>query len=289
MCYTHFEYIEAEVRVHEERLAFKSGDHDTFVRHTMNLLALPLELLIQVLSSIPLRDMHSLLLVNTSWRWLVQSFLSRKYQLALLPYITDPSSFRDVLRNSHSVISGSFALDFSLHGTTRPSIDVGDIDIYAGVANAITIIEYLRRQEGYLAIPLSFLPCISFIDDYDGGIAAVVRMLHPRGTKIDVICSSRISALHPLAFFWGTVVMAFLTSDGFCSAYQMLTECGIVCLNPSRDMTPRIRRCIKKYQRRGFTIGAFDTNKVHLNLCQADRSRSHTHTIVGKAAYRCSS
>ncbi|EIM85261.1 uncharacterized protein STEHIDRAFT_111872 [Stereum hirsutum FP-91666 SS1] len=227
----------------------------------MHLLDLPLELLIHVLSSLPIRHMQSLMLVNTGWRWLVQQFLSRKYHITLLPYIKDPSSFRDVLRRSHSVISGSFALEFSLHGTTRPPINVGDIEIYAGVANTITIIEHLRREEGYLAIPLSILPCISYIDDYDGGIAAVVRMLHPRGTKIDVICSLRISALHPITFFWSTAIMSFLTSDGFCSAYHALTERGIACLNPSRDLTPRIRRCITKYEQRGFKIGRFDLNE----------------------------
>lgn len=241
--------------------AFTSVPHQI-----MHLLDLPLELLIHVLSSLPISHMRSLMLVNTGWRWLVQRFLSRKYHLALLPYLKDPSSFRDVLRRSHSVISGSFALEFSLHGTTRPPINVGDIDIYAGVANSITIIEHLRREEGYLAIPLSILPCISYIDDYDGGIAAVVRMLHPRGTKIDVICSSRISALHPITFFWSTAVMSFLTADGFCSAYHALTERGIACLNPSRDLTPRIRRCMTKYERRGFKIGNFDINEVCPNM-----------------------
>lgn len=206
--------------------------------------------------------MRALMLVNVGWRWLVHNFLSRKYHIALLPYVTDPSAFRDVLRHSHSVISGSFALDFGLHGTTRPSFKVNDIDIYSGVANSITIINYLRRQEGYLAIPLSISPCSPWIDDYDGGIACVVRMLHPHGKKIDVICSARPSALHPLSYFWGTLVMSFLTSDGYCSAYHDMTVRGIGCINPSRLMTPRVKRCIKKYEERGFKIGQFDISEV---------------------------
>lgn len=228
----------------------------------MNLLDLPLEVLIHVLSSLTLADMRMLMLVNVGWRWLIQSFLSRKYHIALLPYINDPSAFRDVLRDSHSVISGSFALDFALHGTTRPAFKVGDIDVYSGVANGITVIEYLRRQEGYLAIPLPASPCFPWIDDYDGGISCVVRMLHPHGRKIDVICSARPSALHPLAYFWGTPVMSFLTSDGFCSAYYDMTSRGVGCLNPSRWLTPRIHRCLQKYEKRGFKIGNFDINEV---------------------------
>lgn len=214
----------------------------------MHVLELPLEIHIHILSVLPLVDMRVLMLVNVGWRWLTQSFLSRKYDIALRPYIIDPPAFRDALRQSHSVISGSFALEFGLHGTTRPMFDFGDIDIYTGIANAITIVEYLRQREGYLAIPLAITPCLPWIDDYDGGIACVIRMLHPRRTKIDVICSARISALHPITYFWGTLVMSFLTADGYCSAYHTMTVRGIGCMNPSRLVSPRIKRCIKKYE-----------------------------------------
>lgn len=200
--------------------------------------------------------------VSAGWHSLIKSCLSRKYNIGLLPFVDKPSSLRDVLRSSHSIISGSFAVDFCLHGTTRPLINVSDLDIYCGVSSAITVIEYLRRQEGYLALPMSFLPALHWIDDYDGGISSVIRMLHPRGSKIDVICSARISALHPLCSFWGTAVMLFLTADGFCSPYHKLTVQGIACLNPSRTVTPRIRRCIAKYEKRGFSVGGFDTNQV---------------------------
>ncbi|EIM79110.1 uncharacterized protein STEHIDRAFT_116793 [Stereum hirsutum FP-91666 SS1] len=228
----------------------------------MYLQDLPLEILIQVLSTLSLTDMQKLMLVNFGWRWLIQRFLSRKYHLSLLPYVDNPSAFRDVMRTSHSIISGSFALDFGLHGTTEPLINASDIDVYTGVSNAITIVEYLRNKEGYLIVPVGINPCWAWIDDYEGGITSVIRMLHPRGSKIDVVCSSRISALHPLSYFWGTLVMNFLTSDGYCSAYPSLTERGIGCIHPLRDVTPRVERCIEKYKSRGFSIRDFAQNEA---------------------------
>lgn len=231
----------------------------------MPLLELPTEIHIQVLSTLSLADMRVMMLVSAGWHYLIKTFLARKLHIGLLPYVNDPPAFRDTMRRTHSVISGSFALDFALHGTTRPPFAVSDLDVYCGVANAITVIEYLRRKESYLAVPLAFFPCVQWIDDYDGGIATVVRMLHPRGSKIDIICSSRISALHPLSYFWSTAVMSFLTADGFCSAYHSLTERGISCINPSREVTPRVKRCIKKYETRGFIIDDFGGNQVRVD------------------------
>lgn len=249
----------------------------------MYLQDLPLEILIQVLSTLSLTDMQKLMLVNVGWRWLIQHFLSRKYHLSLLPYVDNPSAFRDIMRTSHSIISGSFALDFGLHGTAEPLINASDIDVYTGVSNAITIVDHLRRKEGYLVVPIGINPCWAWIDDYEGGITSVIRMLHPRGSKIDVVCSSRISALHPLAYFWGTLVMNFLTSDGYCSAYPSLTERGIGCIHPFRDVTPRVERCIEKYKSRGFSVRDFAQNEVRLNIHK--RHLICPHGDLGRTAY----
>lgn len=199
---------------------------------------------------------------NKAFRTICRQFLQRKYDLFLRPYIDDRHKFRALLRHTRSVISGSTAVDFGLHGLTAPAFNSSDLDIYVGAAHALPVIQHLRSVEGYSAIPLSSSPPHLLIDDYDGGIASVVRMVHPHRPKIDVVCSARISALHPLGFFWSTIPMTYLTADGFCTAYPQLFFELRGCLNPARCGTDRVKRCLKKYQERGFSVDTFSFNFV---------------------------
>lgn len=199
---------------------------------------------------------------NKAYRSACRHFLQRKYDHVLRPYITHRRLFRGMMRHTRSVISGSTAVDFGLHGLVAPSFLPSDLDIYTGVAHAITVIHHLRFIEGYTANPLSSFPAGLVIDDYDGGIASIVRMTQPGRPKIDVICSARISALHPLSFFWSTIPMTFLTADGFCTAYPQLLFKLRGCFNPTRCNTTRVQRCMTKYQSRGFDVQTFAHNHV---------------------------
>lgn len=225
---------------------------------------IPLELLLHVLSTMRLLEMRQFMRANKACRELCRSFLQRKYEIALRPYIDFIDEFRAIMRYTRSIISGSLAVDFGLHSICSPEFTPNDIDLYTGATSALLVIQHLRHREGYTATPISSYPPRLLIDDYNGGISAVVRMRHPKKPKIDVICSSRISALHPLAFFWGTIPMTYLTADGFCTAYPELFFNLKGCLNPVRSSTDRVKKCLEKYRDRGFFIGTFEHNDVSI-------------------------
>lgn len=228
----------------------------------MHLLDLPLEIVIHILSTMGLREMRQFMHTNKQCRYICQKFLQRKFDFTLRPYIDHRDRFRAMMRHTRSIISGSTAVDFGLHSMTCPEFRSNDLDIYVGSTSALSVIQHLRYIEGYTAIPTTPRPPHLLLDNYDGGLSTVVRMAHTKKPKIDVVCSARISALHPLSFFWGTIPMTYLTANGFCTAYPDLFFEMKGCLNPVSGITDRAGECLAKYRRRGFEIGTFGINGV---------------------------
>lgn len=221
------------------------------------------------------------MLASKGCRTICRHFLQRKYDLFLRPWIDDRRSFRMLLRHTNSVISGSAAVDFGLHGLSAPPFTPNDLDLYVGAAHALAVIQHLRFVEGYTAIPLSSSPPHLLLDDYHGGIATVVRMVRRHRPKIDVICSARISALHPLGFFWSTIPMTFLSADGFCTAYPQLFFKLLGCYNPARCTTERVRQCVQKYRARGFAVHTFLFNFVSI------RTLAHMRIYASSSTFSC--
>ena len=62
-----------------------------------------------------------------------------------------------------------------------------------------------------------------------------------------------MSALYPVAHYWGTHVMNVLTADSFISAYPSTTINGVgyFTTTPKHDA---VHAVIEKYRRRGFTL-----------------------------------
>ncbi|KAI9061415.1 hypothetical protein FKP32DRAFT_1540303, partial [Trametes sanguinea] len=154
---------------------------------------------------------------STSLRW-VEGFLDREFNASLRPYVRAPILFRNTLRMLHGVISGSFALAFVSRNNT-PEFEPADLDIYVGRSYAKRLASYLIQVEGYVPDDNDSHPYIS------RGYTEVIGM--SRGAvRVQVIQSETSSALYPLAHFWSSHVMNFLTADGFCVCYPAYTFQG---------------------------------------------------------------
>lgn len=189
------------------------------------------------------------------------------------------------MRRSGTIISGSEALDFVLHGTSCPPVHAHDMDIYANPLYALSIVLHLRDVEGYRVIVERRLAGLGeLIGDYGAGVVSVTTLVNVvRGTKLQVVCVARLSAVHQISLFWSTLVMNFLTADGCSMAYPSLTlqgigeDCstfpglfpnvfsiGAVIGLVSTISNPGISKnaCIAKYIDRGFNIVGFEGNAV---------------------------
>lgn len=182
----------------------------------------------RILQHVSLLDMSVLRLASQFWHVTVSSFLFRKFRHMLTHYVSDHLGLRSLMRRTRSIISGSEALDFCLHGTTNPPIVASDLDIYANCVSSLLLVRHLIDAEGYEWTRDVDEKGVGIEStEYGGAIISCTTVVHRRrGTKIQVLCVSRLSALHQLPFFWGTLVMNCLTADGVGMAYPSLTLQG---------------------------------------------------------------
>lgn len=227
-----------------------------------SLSSLPLELLNYIMVALTLQDLSLLMRANKACREIGRNYLQRRYDRLLRPYINDQQAFRKLLRHTHSVISGSTAVAFGINGLFEQPFTPNDLDIYTNIVHGRTVIQHLRRVEGYNAVLAKTTRPTLNMDDYNGGIATVIGLVHATKPKIDIICSTRLSALHPLCFFWSTIPMTYLTADGFCTAYPSLFFKRKGFFNPTRCDRPKVKACMDKYVVRGFTLDNFPRNEV---------------------------
>lgn len=227
-----------------------------------SLSSLPLELMTYIAMLLSLQDLYHLMRTNKAHRATCRDYLQRRYAKLLRPYIDDQESFRAMLRHTRSVISGSTAVAFGVNGLMDKPFTPNDLDIYASIVHGVTVIQHLRRVEGYNAFIPKLTQVSLSIDDYHGGIATVIRLVHSTKPKIDVICSTRISALHPLCFFWSTIPMTYLTADGFCTAYPGPFFAREGFFHPIQCERPKVKECMEKYIDRGFHVSNFPQNEV---------------------------
>ncbi|KAI0038133.1 hypothetical protein FA95DRAFT_1613607 [Auriscalpium vulgare] len=88
-------------------------------------------------------------------RFAVKQYLQIKWHHCLCKYVTDPVAFRNTLRFTRSVVSGSLALQFSLHAVDGADWDANDMDHYCPLSSAETVHRYLEENEHYRVIPRS--------------------------------------------------------------------------------------------------------------------------------------
>lgn len=88
-----------------------------------------------------------------------------------------------------------------------------------------------------------------------------VTSLFKDGRKVDIIISKSANALYPLAHFWSTLQMNYITAQGCCCAYPAYTfnRTGIInngVLDEGLVPDRRILPLLAKYEERGFTFRA---------------------------------
>ncbi|KAJ3473223.1 hypothetical protein NLI96_g13086 [Meripilus lineatus] len=174
--------------------------------------------------------------------------LNVRFNALLGRYVNNPEGFRDLLDNTESVISGSFALRF-MEGSGRWR--EGDMDLYVEPGSLERVKESLR-EEGYEDIHTAH-------DGREyrragGTIERVVGMTNvTRNVRIDVIVSSKKISVYPIADFWATHLMNFLSGSVICVGYpETLDNAGFVI--PGRMEDWKVPILLGKYLRRGFNF-----------------------------------
>ncbi|EIM82862.1 uncharacterized protein STEHIDRAFT_160483 [Stereum hirsutum FP-91666 SS1] len=224
----------------------------------------------RIFAHVPIPTLWSTRLASKFWYYAVKNYLRRKHTQLLRKYVDDEEAFRSLMRRTGTIISGSEALDFVLHGTSCPPVHAHDMDIYANSLYALSIVLHLRDLEGYRVIVERRLSGLGeLIGDYGAGVVSVTTLVNVgRGTKLQVVCVARLSAVHQISLFWSTLVMNFLTADGFSMAYPSLTLRGIGLVSTISNSGISKNACIAKYIDRGFTIVGFEAD-VYRNAVYA--------------------
>lgn len=187
----------------------------------------------------------------------VEWYVGRRINKALSPWIDSPLEFRELLRSTRSIISGSLALQVALAASW--SCDGMDIYIPEGEARD-TVIRYLCQEEWYTVVQ-------------PGGANTSGR--RPRGEyitsttllerkirtlqgetirKINIIQSSD-DATKPVSSFSTTWCMNWIASDEIIVLYPEMTLAYEGVLNSPQEVeTDEQAIWLSKYISRGFKL-----------------------------------
>lgn len=213
----------------------------------------------------------------------VQSHINRRLSTAIAHAGIPSTILLQLLRESHSVISGSTSLHFMLPHDDRVWTPK-DLDLYTNKSGYALVLSTLA-QYGY-TIHKVYTGYTSRHGQEDAaaeafgfGVDRVINLQNECNGSIDVIVSTEDSPYIPIFNFHSTALMNFISGDGFFCAYPRLTSKGISVVNPlgfpGRDTpTARIQSCIQKYENRGFTYVYHSTSR---RLC----------TFIGCFSNRC--
>ncbi|KAH9848084.1 hypothetical protein C2E23DRAFT_871376 [Lenzites betulinus] len=186
----------------------------------------------------------------------ISDYFLRKLRGNLCRFVTNVDHFLHELHITSSVISGSFALAILFRLAWTPK----DLDVYTPRDLFWHVVAFLVRVEGYT---------VSFISNSDysvfQNVHSVARLRRPNGGRIDVVQSETNSPLLPLASFWNTAVMNYITPTSFCIAYPHLTDAHRALMTSldidifdgyvGRVPFPREGLLLLwKYERRGFSL-----------------------------------
>ncbi|KAJ3487736.1 hypothetical protein NLI96_g3327 [Meripilus lineatus] len=174
----------------------------------------------------------------------------------LLPYVDDPCAFRELLDATDSALSGSYVARL-LEGPTDWM--ERDLDIYVDPSSVDRVRQYLEALGYVRASPAQQH---SIYDHGGGSIREVIKMKKeglPR--TIDIIVSRSKLSIAPIADFWGTHVMNFVTGSTLCIAYpHTLDHIGL--LVPRRSGDWKVPILIGKYEQRGYEFEEPDADEL---------------------------
>ncbi|KAI0052232.1 hypothetical protein FA95DRAFT_1472703, partial [Auriscalpium vulgare] len=197
------------------------------------------------------------------WERTSKLVLIGRWEAYLLGFVDDPARFRGVLRTTASVASGSTVLHFLMKNSPLDAVwEPGDLDVFCPITSAETLLEHLTNIEGYRNKNPTHTVCADedeYMGDNTGGLFQVVHLERPDGKEIDLVVSSRQTPLWALTYFWGTLVLSYISADTICVAYPLWTLAGVGRLHPERSSFFQAKRCVAKYTERGFQLLQFDS------------------------------
>lgn len=219
------------------------------------------------------KDLIIISAVSGDMQSMVSRHLRQGWEELLAHFVPFPSEFRDVMRSTRSVVSGSVALWFACGGPASWFPD--DCDIYTPIGEVSSLLTYLKSHAGYTVEEDRSGDTSRRFDDYGLGdatypgnqgdvsvVASVLRLVNINtGKRVDVVESSTVSALQPIPRSWSTLQANYISADNLCVAYPFLTLNRRGCITPiwfTPDGT--IPAALEKYRKRGYTVADFSFN-----------------------------
>lgn len=196
----------------------------------------------------------------------VGAYIGRRINKAFAPWIDTPLAFRQVMRSTHSIVSGSVALQAAIGS----SWSCNDLDVYVDAGSAKDIvINYLMGEESYIIIQEREFPESRLLGRKPKGsmpwsmrwVTSVTelekRVATLRGEvvrRIDVMQSVAHATL-PVASFSATWCMNWIGSDEIIVQYPRTTLVYAGILNwPCEIDTEEDAVWLAAYIGRGFKI-----------------------------------
>ena len=194
---------------------------------------------------------------DAHWHSSVLQALNRDYAAMLAPFTSNPAGFRNMLRDTGSVVSGSTALWFLLRKPT--SWTPNDMDIVTPYSQYDDVLAYLMSLPG--AVHVHYVPDdYRYLPGYYGR-----RRIDIAGHVIDVVQSRTESPFTVVTGYWSTHLMNALTADAFWSAYPSHTMrmTGIVNWTPKGGC---YSIAMEKHQQRGFSLDSTSRPAIGVDL-----------------------
>jgi hypothetical protein len=213
--------------------------------------SLPRLLSFFALEHLDFQDELALSHTSRSTRAAFKKLLLDRLHVFLGRWFSDPHEWRQVMKYTNSVISGSSALWFLEKCPSHWS--ACDLDIYVPLNNVDPILAFLSK-EGYENVTRT----IRAGDGYslDRMHLHSISQWKKDGRKIDVLESTSKSAVDPLKSFHSTLVMNFIAWNSMSVLYPSLTFRKIAIVQDATGQRGSWWR--KKYSERGFDIRDHD-------------------------------
>lgn len=185
----------------------------------------------------------------------IRIYVDQKLRYAIQPFFKHPSEFLDILIQTDSIISGSFALAFMI------PIEVDgwhpkDLDLYTEGKSAERIIRFLKKS-GFVSVKSKGINA-TYFETPD--IKSIITYSHTETKRqIDLIISATTAAESPIFRFHSTMLMNWISGNALFSAYPNLTSSKRGLLNPitfiAPDLPPaHVVKCLQKYADRGISL-----------------------------------
>lgn len=232
---------------------------------------LPLEDQLREMRTWTLQELMGLAELSPHGRILVEIALRTAWEDCLRTITPEPSAMRSAMRRTGTVLSGSCALAFLDRGSTWAPTD---FDFYCPAHTFEDFCTFIVAELGGTVTTHTATPVSTgrLTNSYDGANAAHDDAAHDsylhRSTTttiierrvicvgsavLDVLRSAAPTALLPIPAFHSTIVVNFVSADGFVVAYpwSLSKKSSILAARP---LTRSDLTAVQKYRGRGYTF-----------------------------------